>query len=446
MAFEIIYPNSPMITGCVNINLLITNSARSYPETFAEDEYSLKLYLQQTHGRGSVFNGELESLMNNKHNIETRVIHAGQTPDAETGAVMTPIYATSTYVQQSPGQHKGFEYSRTQNPTRQAYERCVADLESGEQGYAFASGMAAIATVLELLKPGDHIIAMDDLYGGTYRILDKVRKKTAGLQVSFVDLTDPEKIHAAIRPETRMLWVETPTNPMLKLVDLKRAADIAKQYNLISVADNTFATPLLQRPIEHGFDIVVHSATKYLNGHSDVISGIAVVGKNAALAEQLSFLQNAVGAIAGPFDSFLVLRGIKTLSVRMDRHCESALELAGWLEKHPKVSRVYYPGLKSHAQHALAAQQMRKFGGMISIELKSDKAGSVKMLERCQIFALAESLGGVESLIEHPAIMTHASIPAAQRAQLGITDSLVRLSVGIESVDDLKRDLDQAMN
>jgi cystathionine beta-lyase/cystathionine gamma-synthase len=317
MAFEIIYPNSPMITGCVNINLLITNSARSYPETFAEDEYSLKLYLQQTHGRGSVFNGELESLMNNKHNIETRVIHAGQTPDAETGAVMTPIYATSTYVQQSPGQHKGFEYSRTQNPTRQAYERCVADLESGEQGYAFASGMAAIATVLELLKPGDHIIAMDDLYGGTYRILDKVRKKTAGLQVSFVDLTDPEKIHAAIRPETRMLWVETPTNPMLKLVDLKRAADIAKQYNLISVADNTFATPLLQRPIEHGFDIVVHSATKYLNGHSDVISGIAVVGKNAALAEQLSFLQNAVGAIAGPFDSFLVLRGIKTLSVRM---------------------------------------------------------------------------------------------------------------------------------
>jgi cystathionine beta-lyase len=382
----------------------------------------------------------------NKQQIETRVIHAGQSPDTETGAVMTPIYATSTYVQQSPGQHKGFEYSRTQNPTRQAYERCVADLESGEEGYAFASGMAAIATVLELLKPGDHIIAMDDLYGGTYRILDKVRKKTAGIHVSFVDLTDPEKIHAAIRPETRMLWVETPTNPMLKLVDLKRAAEIAKQYNLISVADNTFATPLLQRPIEHGFDIVVHSATKYLNGHSDVISGIAVVGKNAELAEQLRFLQNAVGAIAGPFDSFLVLRGIKTLAVRMDRHCESALELAGWLEKHPKVSRVYYPGLKSHVQHALAAQQMQKFGGMISIELKSDKAGTVKMLEGCQIFALAESLGGVESLIEHPAIMTHASIPAEQRLQLGISDSLIRLSVGIESLDDLKRDLDQAMN
>jgi cystathionine beta-lyase len=383
--------------------------------------------------------------MNNKQNIETRVIHAGQTPDAETGAVMTPIYATSTYVQQSPGQHKGFEYSRTQNPTRHAYERCVADLESGEQGYAFASGMAAIATVLELLKPGDHIIAMDDLYGGTYRILEKVRKKTAGIHVSFVDLTDPEKIHAAIRPETRMLWVETPTNPMLKLVNLKRASEIAKQYNLISVADNTFATPLLQRPIEYGFDIVVHSATKYLNGHSDVISGIAVVGKNAELAEQLSFLQNAVGAIAGPFDSFLVLRGIKTLAVRMDRHCESALELAGWLEKHPRVSHVYYPGLKSHAQHALAAQQMQKFGGMISIELKCGKADTIKMLERCQIFALAESLGGVESLIEHPAIMTHASIPAEQRAQLGISDSLVRLSVGIESLDDLKQDLDQAM-
>jgi cystathionine beta-lyase len=389
---------------------------------------------------------EFDTPMDNKQDIETRVIHAGQSPDAETGAVMTPIYATSTYVQQSPGKHKGYEYSRTHNPTRQALERCVADLESGDQGYAFASGMAAIAMVLELLKPGDHIIAMDDLYGGTYRILEKVRKKTAGIHISFLDLTDPEKIHAAIRPETRMLWVETPTNPMLKLVDLKRTAEIAKQYNLISVADNTFATPLIQRPIELGFDIVVHSATKYLNGHSDVISGIAVVGKNADLAEQLSFLHNAVGAIAGPFDSFLVLRGIKTLAVRMDRHCESAVELAHWLEKHPQVSRVYYPGLKSHPQHALAVKQMQKFGGMMSIELKCDKAETIKVLERCQIFALAESLGGVESLIEHPAIMTHASIPAEQRAQLGISDSLIRLSVGIESIDDLKRDLDQAMH
>jgi cystathionine beta-lyase/cystathionine gamma-synthase len=384
-------------------------------------------------------------MKNKTQDIATRVIHAGQTPDPSTGAVMTPIYATSTYVQESPGKHKGYEYSRSQNPTRQAYERCVADLESGEQGYAFASGMAAIATILELLKSGDHLIAMDDLYGGTYRILDKVRKHTAGIHVTFVDMSDPEKIHAAIRPETRMLWVETPTNPMLKLVDLKKVAAIAKQYHLISVADNTFATPLIQRPLEHGFDIVVHSATKYLNGHSDVVSGIAVVGKNAELAEKLSFLHNAVGAIAGPFDSFLVLRGIKTLAVRMDRHCESAAELAEWLSKHPSVAHVYYPGLKSHPQHALAVQQMQKFGGMISIELKGDKAETVKMLERCQIFALAESLGGVESLIEHPAIMTHASIPAEQRASLGISDTLIRLSVGIEAIDDLKWDLDQAM-
>jgi cystathionine beta-lyase/cystathionine gamma-synthase len=374
-------------------------------------------------------------------NIETRVIHAGQTPDPTTGAVMTPIYATSTYVQESPGKHKGFEYSRTQNPTRQAYERCVADLESGTQGFAFASGMAAIATILELLKPGDHIIAMDDLYGGTYRILDKVRKRSAGLDVSFIDLSDPEKIHAAIRPETRMIWVETPTNPMLKLVDLKKVAAIAKQYNLISVADNTFATPLIQRPLEYGFDIVMHSATKYLNGHSDVVGGIAIVGEKNELAEQIGFLQNALGAIAGPFDSFLVLRGIKTLAVRMQRHCESANELAHWLEQHPKVARVYYPGLQSHPQHDLAKQQMQQFGGMISVTLKCSGEDTISMLERCQIFALAESLGGVESLIEHPAIMTHASIPAHQRARLGISDSLIRLSVGIESIDDLKKDL-----
>ncbi len=380
-----------------------------------------------------------------KQLLETRVIHAGQTPDPTTGAVMTPIYATSTYVQESPGKHKGYEYSRTRNPTRDAYENCIADLESGQRGFAFASGMAAIATVLEMLKPGDHIIAMDDLYGGTYRLLERVRKRSAGLQVSFVDLSHPEKITAAIRPETRMIWVETPTNPMLKLADLKQIAAIAKKHNLISVADNTFATPMLQRPIEVGFDIVVHSATKYINGHSDIIGGIAVVGDNKEFAEQIAFLQNSVGAIAGPFDSFLALRGVKTLALRMERHCHNALELAHWLEQHPKVAKVIYPGLASHPQHALAKQQMKHFGGMISVELKCDLAETLKVLERCELFALAESLGGVESLIEHPAIMTHASVPATQREMLGIKDSLIRLSVGIEGLDDLRRDLEQAI-
>lgn len=380
-----------------------------------------------------------------KHKIATRVIHAGQSPDPTTGAIMTPIYATSTYVQESPGVHKGYEYSRTRNPTRDAYEKCVADLESGQRGFAFASGMAATATVLELLKPGDHIIAMDDLYGGTFRILDKVRRRTAGLQISFVDLSQPEKVKAAIRPETRMIWVETPTNPMLKLVDLRRIAEIAKQHSLISVADNTFATPLSQRPLERGFDIVVHSATKYLNGHSDMIGGIAIVGENHDIADQLAFLQNAVGAISGPFDSFLALRGLKTLDVRMERHCKNALELALWLEKHPKVAKVIYPGLTSHPQHVLAKEQMEQFGGMISVELKGGLQETVRMLERCEIFSLAESLGGVESLIEHPAIMTHASIPKEQREQLGIKDGLIRLSVGIEDISDLREDLEHAL-
>ncbi|MDR3478180.1 MAG: cystathionine gamma-synthase [Gammaproteobacteria bacterium] len=381
----------------------------------------------------------------NKQDIATRVIHAGQKPDPTTGAIMTPIFASSTYVQESPGKHKGYEYSRTQNPTREAYEQCVADLESGQRGFAFASGMAAIGTVLELLNPNDHIIAMDDLYGGTYRILEKVRKRSAGLQISFVDMTNPESIAASIRPETRMIWVETPTNPMLKLVDLKQVAAIAKKHQLISVVDNTFATPILQRPLELGFDIVVHSATKYLNGHSDMIGGLAVVGENAELAERVAFLQNAVGAICGPFDSFLAMRGIKTLALRMERHCQSAHTLASWLETHPKVSRVIYPGLQSHPQHALAKQQMSGFGGMISIVLKGDLNDTVKVLERCQIFALAESLGGVESLIEHPAIMTHASVPLESRERLGIKDGLIRLSVGIEAVDDLKQDLMQAI-
>jgi cystathionine beta-lyase/cystathionine gamma-synthase len=376
-------------------------------------------------------------MKNNTQDLATRVIHAGQEPDPLTGAVMTPIYATSTYIQESPGKHKGYEYSRTKNPTRFAYEKCIANLESGTVGYAFASGMAAIGTILELLQPGDHIIAMDDIYGGTYRILDRVRRRSAGLEISFVDLSQPEKIAAAIRPTTKMIWVETPTNPMLKLADLSKIAAIAKQHKLISVADNTFATPMIQRPIELGFDIVVHSATKYINGHSDIIGGIAVVGENAELSEQLGFLQNAVGAIAG--------RGVKTLAVRMERHCYNAMELASWLEKHPKVKRVIYPGLTSHPQHQLAKQQMAQFGGMISVELKSDLQETVKVLERCELFALAESLGGVESLIEHPGIMTHASIPKDQRELLGITDGLIRISAGIEALEDLRHDLNQAL-
>lgn len=380
-----------------------------------------------------------------EQNIATRAIHAGQEPDPVTGAIMTPIYATSTYVQESPGKHKGYEYSRTKNPTRFAYEQCIANLESGDYGYAFASGMAAIATTLEILKPGDHVIVCDDVYGGTYRLFDKVRNRSAGLNVSFVDLTNTDNIEKNIRPETRMIWVETPTNPMLKLMDLKKIAGIAKKHKLISVVDNTFATPIIQRPLEYGFDIVVHSATKYLNGHSDIIGGVVVIGNNAELAAQIQFLQNSVGAIQGPFDSFLAMRGLKTLVVRMERHCENAMELAQWLAKHPNISSVIYPGLSNHPQHALAKEQMKYFGGMISAEIKGDIKATVRMLEHCQIFSLAESLGGVESLIEHPAIMTHASLPAAQRQALGIKDNFIRLSVGIEDLDDLKRDLDKAL-
>ncbi|EKD72718.1 MAG: hypothetical protein ACD_45C00605G0007 [uncultured bacterium] len=384
-------------------------------------------------------------MKNNPSHLETRVIHAGQSPDPTTGAVMTPIYATSTYAQKSPGKHQGYEYSRTRNPTRDAYEKCIADLESGQRGFAFASGMAASATIVELLQPGDHIIATDDLYGGTYRLFERVRKRSAGITVSFVDFTHPDTILSAIRKETRMLWVETPTNPMLKLSDLTQMAAIAKKHHLISVADNTFATPILQRPLEMGFDIVVHSATKYINGHSDMVGGIAIVGDNQELANQVGFLQNSTGAIAGPFDSFLALRGVKTLALRMERHCHNALELATWLEKHPHVARVIYPGLPSHPQHVLAKRQMRYYGGMITAELKYDLAKTVRVLERCELFTLAESLGGVESLIEHPAIMTHASIPQAQREKLGIKDSLIRISVGIENVEDLKYDLEYAL-
>jgi cystathionine beta-lyase/cystathionine gamma-synthase len=381
-----------------------------------------------------------------RHAFATRVIHAGQSPDPTTGAIMPPIYATSTYVQESPGVHKGYEYSRSQNPTRFAWERCVADLESGTRGYAFASGLAATATVLDLFGPGDHIVASDDLYGGSYRLFERVRAKSAGLAFSFVDMRDPAKIEAAIRPETRMIWVETPTNPLLRLADLAAIAAIARRHGVLAAADNTFASPWVQRPLEWGFDLVMHSATKYLNGHSDVVGGMLVVGDDAALAERLAFLQNAVGAIAGPFDAFLALRGVKTLALRMARHCTSALELADWLERHPKVARVHYPGLASHPQQALARQQMpRGCGGMVTIELHGGLDDARRFLERCELFALAESLGGVESLIEHPAIMTHASIPAAQREAVGIGDTLCRLSVGVEDVEDLRHDLDHAL-
>ncbi len=380
----------------------------------------------------------------NRPGFFTRCIHAGQEPDPTTGAVITPIYATSTYVQQSPGVHKGYEYARSQNPTRMAFERCVADLEGGTAGFAFASGLAAISTILECLDQGAHVIATDDIYGGTRRLFTRVRNRSAGLETSYVDVSDLAAIEKAVRPQTRMIWVETPTNPLLKLADLRAIADFARKRNIITVADNTFASPYLQRPLELGFDIVVHSTTKYLNRHSDMVGGIAVIGDNAALREQLAFLQNAVGAIQGPFDSFLALRGIKTLALRMERQSASALKIAEWLDKHPKVNKVIYPGLKSHPQHDLAKSQMKAFGGMISAELKTDLAGARAFLERCEIFALAESLGAVESLIQHPGIMTHGSVPAEVRAELGITDGLIRLSVGIEDVEDLVADLENA--
>jgi cystathionine gamma-lyase len=382
----------------------------------------------------------------NRLAFETRTIHGGQFPDPTTGAVMVPIYATSTYVQSSPGEHKGFEYSRSHNPTRFAFERSIADLESGVAGFAFASGLAAASTILETLDSGAHVIASDDLYGGSFRLFDKVRKRSAGLKFSFVDMGDLSAIEAAITPETRMIWVETPTNPMLRLADLAAIAALAKTRGLITVADNTFASPYVQRPLELGFDIVMHSATKYLNGHSDVVAGVAVVGENAELAAQMKFLQNAVGAVLGPFDSFLALRGVKTLALRMERACQSALTIAQWLEARPDIERVIYPGLESHPQHELAKRQMLNgFGGIISVDVKGGLAPARRMLERTRLFTLAESLGGVESLIEHPAIMTHASIPAEQRAALGISDGLVRLSVGIESCSDLISDLDAAL-
>ena len=381
----------------------------------------------------------------NRLAFSTRTIHGGQSHDPLTGAVMVPIYATSTYAQQSPGVHKGFEYARSQNPTRFAFERAVADLESGSAGFAFASGLAAIATVFELLDSGAHVVATDDIYGGTFRLLERVRKRSANLQVSFVDFTDLAAVEAAIRPETKMLWVETPTNPLLRIVDLEGVAALARRKGLISVADNTFCSPYIQRPLELGIDLAVHSTTKYLNGHSDMVGGCVAVGDNKDLVDRMKFLQNAVGSISGPFDSFLALRGLKTLALRMERHSANGQRIAEWLETRNDIKRVIYPGLASHPQHALARAQMQAFGGMITIELDRDLAGTKKFLERTQLFTLAESLGGVESLIAHPALMTHGSIPAEKRGAMGISDSLVRLSAGIEDADDLIDDLAQAL-
>ena len=377
--------------------------------------------------------------------LGTLAIHGGQSPDPSTGAVMPPIYATSTYAQSSPGEHQGFEYSRTHNPTRFAYERCVATLERGSRGFAFASGLAATSTLLELLDSGDHVIAMDDVYGGSFRLFERVRRRSAGLDFSWVDLTDPAKFEAAITPKTKLVWIETPTNPLLKIVDIAAIAAIAKRRGLLVAVDNTFASPMLQRPLEHGADIVMHSATKFINGHSDIVGGLLVVGDNDELGEQLGFLQNSVGAVQGPFDSFLALRGLKTLHLRMRAHCDNALALAQWLQEQAAVTEVIYPGLPSHPHHELAKRQMDGFGGMLSIRLKGGFEAAKRFCERLQLFTLAESLGGVESLVNHPAVMTHASIPPARRAELGIGDELVRLSVGVEDVADLRADLAQAL-
>ena len=378
--------------------------------------------------------------------FSTRAIHAGQSPDPATGAVMQPIYATSTFKQSSPGVHTGYEYARTQNPTRMAFERCIADLESGAHGYAFASGMAAMGTVLELLDAGSHIVAMDDMYGGAWRMFERVRKRSAGLRVTYVDPNRSPSIEQALQPDTRMIWVETPSNPLLKVTDLAAVASAAKSRRILTVCDNTFASPALQRPLELGFDLVVHSITKYINGHSDAVGGIVVIGDNAELKDKLEYMQNAIGSIMDPFTAFLALRGVKTLPLRIRQHCENALKIAHWLDAHAKTEQVVYPGLPKHPQHALASRQMSGFGGMIAVYLKADLAGTKRFLERCQLFTLAESLGGVESLIGHPVLMSHASLTPERRAELKLTDNLVRLSVGIEDANDLVADLDRALS
>ena len=388
----------------------------------------------------------MDDVKRKKRRLATRAIHAGQQPDPATGAIMTPIFASSTYVQRSPGAHQGWEYSRSHNPTRDAYEKCVADLEGGIRGFAFASGMAATATILELLDAGAHIVAGDDLYGGTFRLFHGVRERSANQKFTFARLEDPDELRKAIRPDTRMVWVETPTNPMLKIVDIEAAAEIAHENDALLVVDNTFASPMLQQPLSLGADIVMHSATKYLNGHSDMIGGVAVVRDDKELAENLWFLLNSAGAIQGPFDSFLALRGLKTLALRMQAHCDNALHIARWLKQHPAVDRVIYPGLPDHPDHDLVMRQMNGLGGgIISFDIKGGLEQARRMLERCEVFSLAESLGGVESLINHPAIMTHASVPEEIRARLGIGDTLIRLSVGVEHVEDLIEDLDFAL-
>ncbi len=386
--------------------------------------------------------------MSTKHNADigfhTKAIHGGQYPDPTTGAVITPIYATSTYIQEAPGVHKGFDYGRSHNPTRFAFERAVAALEGGTEGFAFSSGLAAIGAILDTLEHGAHVISTDDLYGGSFRLFDKVRKKSADLKVSYVDLSNVDAVEAAITYETKLIWIETPTNPLLKLADIKAISGIAKKRNILVAVDNTFASPYLQKPLELGADIVVHSATKYINGHSDVIGGVAVTNRED-IAQAIGFVQNAVGSIAGPFDSFLMHRGLKTLGIRMQKHSESALALAQWLEKHPDVEKIYYAGLETHPQHALAKAQMQNgYGGMISVVLKGGLDRATRFLKAVRIFTLAESLGGIESLIEHPAIMTHATIPPETRKAIGIEDGLIRLSVGIEDLKDLKDDLENA--
>ncbi len=380
-----------------------------------------------------------------KQGFATRSIHAGQSPDPTTGAVMTPIFATSTFKQHSPGVHTGYEYARTQNPTRHAFERCVADLEGGDRAFAFSSGLAATGTVLELLDAGSHIVAADDLYGGSWRLFERVRKRSMGLRAGYADPNAPGSLEKALQPDTKMIWVETPSNPVLKITDLAEVARVGKQRGILTAVDNTFASPWIQRPLDLGIDLVVHSVTKYINGHSDMVGGIVVVKGRPDIAEKLEFMQNAIGSILDPFSSFLALRGVKTLPLRMKQHCGNAMHLAAWLQKHPKIEKVIYPGLPQHPQHLLAAKQMNGFGAMIAVYLRTDMDGVRRALEACRIFTLAESLGGVESLIGHPVTMSHGSVPVERRAQLGITDNLVRLSVGIEDVEDLMADLDQAL-
>ena len=384
---------------------------------------------------------------NKKQGFETRAIHAGQEADPATGAVMMPIYTSSTFKQESPGVHKGYDYSRSGNPTRKAFEECMASLEDGIKGYGFSSGVAAISACVELLEPGDHVIAMDDLYGGTVRLFNEIKTKSQGITVTYVDMTDFDNVEKAFTDKTKMIFVETPTNPLLKIADLEKIANFAKEKKILSVCDNTFASTYIQKPLNFGIDIVLHSATKYLGGHSDLIAGVLVIGKDdKSLLEKMANIQNSLGPITSTFDSYLILRSLKTLSLRMERHSNNALLLANELINHEKIQNVIYPGLESHPQHQLAKKQMNGFGGIISIELSGGLEASKSFLEKTKIFSLAESLGGVESLIEHPALMTHASVPTEIRDKIGITDGLIRLSVGIESVEDLIDDIDQALN